>query len=61
MGAWIATNSSIAIRTEASECSSPCLCGSLGSHNPPLRAPLLVVTINSAHSDSYSRPAICAK
>lgn len=34
MGAWIATNSSIAIRTEASKCSSLCSCGSLGSQSP---------------------------
>lgn len=35
MGAWIATNSSTAIRTETSKCSSPCACGSLGSHSSP--------------------------
>lgn len=35
MGAWIATNSSIVIRTKASECSSPCSRGLLGSHSSP--------------------------
>lgn len=61
MGAWIATNSSIAIRTEASKCSSPCSCGSPGCHRPPLRAPHLAVAIRLAHSVCYSRPANCAE
>jgi hypothetical protein len=42
MGAWIATNSIIAIRTEAPECSSPCLRGLLGSPSSPLRAHFLL-------------------
>ena len=61
MGAWIATNSSIAIRTEASKCSSPCSRGLLGSHSSPFTSALVSDTICSAHSVTHSRPAICAE
>lgn len=61
MGAWIATNSIIAIRTEAPKCSSPCLRGLLGSPSSPLRAHFLLVATGCAHSVYHSRPMNCAK